>query len=105
RLAEDYVELENAAFREKTVAEVARDEQKAKNPRGAAQQQSISSARKVTMEKARKAAIRYYSILVDDYSGQPSQTFPQNPPPAYPGLDEIYYYLAYEYEQSGDTAN
>ena len=32
-------------------------------------------------------------------------TFPQNPPPAYPRLDEVYYYLAYEYEQAGDTAN
>ena len=105
RLAEDYVELENAAFREKTSAEVARDAAKRGNPRGAAQQQSIADSRKKTMERSRKAAIRYYSLLVDDYSGQPSTTFPQNPPPAYAGLDEVYYYLAYEYEQAGDTAN
>src|SRR5580704_1044743 len=105
RLAEDYVELENAAFREKTVAEVARDAAKKSNPREAQKQQSIANSRKTTREKSRKAAIRYYSLLVDDYSGQPSTTFPQNPPPAYAGLDEVYYYLAYEYEQSGDTAN
>ena len=105
RLAEDYVELENAAFREKTVAEVARDAAKKGNPREAQKQQSIANSRKTTLEKSRKAAIRYYSSLVDDYSGTPSTTFPQNPPPAYPGLDEVYYYLAYEYEQSGDTSN
>jgi tetratricopeptide (TPR) repeat protein len=105
RLAEDYVELENAAFREKTIAEVQRDAWKKSNPRGAQNQQQIVNSRKNTMEKSRKAAIRYYSMLVDDYSGQPSTTFPQNPPPAYPVLDEVYYYLAYEYEQSGDTAN
>ncbi len=105
RLAEDYVELENAAFREKTVAEVSRDAAKTSNPREAQKQQAIAVSRKTTMERSRKAAIRYYSLLVDDYSGQPSNTFQTNPPPAYPTLDEVYYYLAYEYEQSGDTAN
>jgi len=67
RLAEDYVELENAAFREKTVAEVSRDAAKTSNPREAQKQQSIAVSRKTTMERSRKAAIRYYSILVDDY--------------------------------------
>ncbi|HEY1693040.1 MAG TPA: tetratricopeptide repeat protein [Polyangiaceae bacterium] len=105
RMAEDYVELENAAFRERTVAEVARDAAKGKNPREAGRQQAIANSRKTTMEKARQAAIKDYTLLVTDYSGQPSQTFPSNPPPAYPLLDEVYYYLAYEYEQSGDTAN
>ena len=57
------------------------------------------------MDRSRKAAIGYYSLLVSDYSGQPSPTFASNPPPAYPALDEVYYYLAYEYEQAGDTAN
>ena len=73
------------------------------NPREAQKQQSIANSRKTTLERSRKAAIRYYSMLVDDYSGQPSTTFQQNPPPAYPELDEVYYYLAYEYEQAGDT--
>jgi tetratricopeptide (TPR) repeat protein len=105
RLAEDYVELENAAFREKTEAEVKRDALKQKDPSGAGKQQAIANSRKTTMDRARKAAISYYTTLVTDYSGQPSDHFQQNPPPAYPQLDEVYYYLAYEYEQAGDTAN
>ena len=51
------------------------------------------------------AAIKDYTLLVTDYAGLPSTTFPNNPPPAYPQLDEVYYYLAYEYEQANDTAN
>ena len=105
RMAEDFVELENAAFREKTEAEIKRDQFKGSNPREAGKQQSIANSRKNTMDSSRKAAINYYSMLVNDYSGQPSQTFPSNPPPAYLLLDEVYYYLAYEYEQAGDTAN
>ncbi len=105
RLAEDYVELENAAFREKTEAEVRRDEMKATNPTGASKQQSVANSRNTTMKLARRQAITYYGTLVNDYTGQPSATFPSNPPPAYPTLDEVYYYLAYEYEQSGDTQN
>jgi TolA-binding protein len=105
RLAEDYVELENAAFTEKTQAEVKRDEFRKSNPRMAGQQQSVANSRGKTMDLSRRAAIKYYTTLVTDYSGQPSTNFPQNPPPAYPFLDEVYYYLAYEYEQSGDTAN
>ena len=105
RLAEDYVELENAAFREKTEAEVKRDNFKQSNPREAGKQQAIANSRKTTMDRSRKAAINYYTVLVTDYSGQPSTTFATNPPPAYPLLDEVYYYLAYEYEQAGDTGN
>jgi TolA-binding protein len=105
RLAEDYVELENAAFRERTEAEVKRDGFKTSNPREAGRQQAIANSRKTTMDRARKAAINYYTTLVNDYSGQPSATFATNPPPAYPLLDEVYYYLAYEYEQASDTAN
>ena len=106
RLAEDYVELENAAFREKTEAEIKRDDFKAKGKAAdASKQQGIAASRKTTMERARKAAINYYNTLVNDYNGSPSQTFASNPPPAYPQLDEVYYYLAYEYEQASDTAN
>jgi TolA-binding protein len=105
RMAEDYVELENAAFREKTEAEVRRDELKKTNPQAAGAQQTIVVQRGKSMIGARKASISYYSLLVDDYSGTTSKTFPQNPPPAYPLLDEVYYYLAYEYEQGGDTVN
>ena len=105
RLAEDYVELENAAFRERTEAEVKRDGFKKTNPAEAGKQQAIANSRKTTMDRSRKAAISYYTTLVTDYAGQPSASFASNPPPAYPLLDEVYYYLAYEYEQASDTVN
>jgi tetratricopeptide (TPR) repeat protein len=79
RLAEDYVELQNAAFRDE--------------------------ARRTTMIAARKHAIDYYTLLTTEYAGDPSATFPSNPPASYPNLDEVYYYLAYAYEQAADTAN
>ena len=91
RMAEDYVELENAAFRERTEAEVKRDNFKTSNPREAGKQQAIANSRKTTMDRSRKAAIANYTMLVNDYSGQPSQTFATNPPPAYQQLDEVYY--------------
>jgi len=76
RLAEDYVELERAAG----------DNQKIR-------------------DRARVEAVRYYQVLLTEYAGQPSSTFPSSPPPAYPQLDEATYYLAYEYERAGDTSN
>jgi hypothetical protein len=44
-------------------------------------------------------------MLITDYSGHPSQTFPSAPPPAYSHLDEAAYYLAYEHERAGDLPN
>jgi tetratricopeptide (TPR) repeat protein len=76
RLAEDYVELEKAAGNGPPI-----------------------------VDRARREAIKYYATLLTEYSGQPSQTFPASPPPAYPQLDEATYYLAYEHEQAGDEAN
>jgi tetratricopeptide (TPR) repeat protein len=35
----------------------------------------------------------------------PSPDFPTSPPPAYSLLDEVDYFLAYEFEQSGDAAS
>jgi tetratricopeptide (TPR) repeat protein len=75
RLAEDYVELEKAAGNGPPI-----------------------------VDRARKEAIAYYTTLLTEYAGQPSQTFPVAPP-AYPQLDEVTYYLAYEHEQAGDQAN
>jgi TolA-binding protein len=105
RLAEDYVELENAAFREKVQAEAKRDELTGADPAQAAREQARADSRRTTMDAARRAAINNYTLLVDEYAGHPSATFPSNPPPAYPELDGVYYYLAYEYEQAADTAN
>jgi hypothetical protein len=54
RLAEDYVELENAAFREKTQSEVDRDEAKKKgNSRLAGEKQAVANSRTKTLDGAR----------------------------------------------------
>jgi TolA-binding protein len=92
RLAEDYVELEDAA----------RFYQPSTDANG---ELGRADTRQTTVDRSRKAAIAYYTALVTDYSGQPSQHFPQNQPPAYALLDEVYYYLAYEFEQAGDLGN
>ncbi len=81
RLAEDYHEL------------------------GSASSTGMAGTQTATARKAREEAIRNYTLLVRDYSGAPSSDFPTSPPPAYPLLDEVDYFLAYEYEQSGDAAN
>jgi tetratricopeptide (TPR) repeat protein len=71
RLAESYVELESAARRDK------------------AQASQVDSQADAAMEAARKKAIHYYVLIVNEY-------------PRYAALDEVLYYLAYEYEQAND---
>lgn len=90
RLAEDYVELESAAFRDKTTAEMARDNLKKTNPQGAGQQQTVANQANGIMLAARKAGIAYYSLMKNEY-------------PNYGQIDEVLYYLAYEYEQASDN--
>jgi tetratricopeptide (TPR) repeat protein len=92
RLAEAYVELEAAAFRDKTEAEIKRDEAKKKNPQQAGQFQTNANQADQVMKAARKKAIDNYTLIVNDY-------------PNYPALDEVLYYLAYEYEQANDLKN
>ncbi len=92
RVAEEYVELEAAAFRDKTEAEVKRDETKKSNPQQAGQFQTNANQGEAVLKAARKKAIGYYTILANDY-------------PNYPTLDEVLYYLAYEYEQASDYKN
>jgi tetratricopeptide (TPR) repeat protein len=92
RLAEAYVELESAAFRDKTQAEIKRDELKKSNPQAAGQQQTQANQAYQVMKAARKKAIDNYTIIVNEY-------------PTYSQLDEVLYYLAYEYEQANDLAN
>lgn len=92
RLAEDYVELESAAFRDKTEDGIKIDEAKQKNPGAVAKlQQQQQQATKI-LAAARKKAIDYYTLIKDGY-------------PNYSQLDEVIYYLAYEYEQATDFAN
>ena len=92
RLAEAYVELESAAFRDKTQAEIKRDDLKKKNVQAAGQQQTQANQAAAVMKAARKKAIDYYHLIVKDY-------------PNYAALDEVLYYLAYEYEQANDLKN
>jgi len=92
RLAEAYVELEAAAFRDKTEAEIKRDGFKKSNPQAAGQQQTQANQADAVMKAARKKAIDYYTLIVNDY-------------PTYGQLDEVLYYLAYEYEQASDLKN
>jgi tetratricopeptide (TPR) repeat protein len=90
RLAEDYVELESAAFREKTQAEIDRDALKKTNPAAAGQKQTAANQAAQILSRARTNAEKYYNIIKTDY-------------PNYPQLDEVLYYLAYEYEQANDN--
>ncbi len=90
RLAEDYVELENAGFTEKTQAEIKRDELKKTDPGGAGRQQAIVNQANTIMLKARQKAIAFYTSVTTDF-------------PNYPQLDEVLYYLAYEYEQGNNA--
>lgn len=92
RLAEAYVELEAAAFRDKTEAEIKRDGFKKSNPQAAGQQQTQANQADGVMKAARKKAVQYYKVVVDEY-------------PTYGQLDEVLYYLAYEYEQASDLKN
>ncbi len=92
RLAEAYVELEAAAFREKTEAEIKRDGFKKSNPQAAGQQQTQANQADALMKKARGKAVQNYTLVVNEY-------------PTYGQLDEVLYYLAYEYEQASDLKN
>ncbi len=92
RLAEDYVELESAAFRDKTQAEIDRDAAKKTNPALAGQKQTLANQANAIMLAARKKCVDYYTLIKTDY-------------PQYGQIDEVLYYLAYEYEQANDTAN
>jgi TolA-binding protein len=92
RMAEDYVELESAAFRDKTQAEINRDGAKKNNPSQAGQFQTQANQSDGVMKAARNKAVQYYTLVKNDY-------------PNYPQLDEVLYYLAYEYEQGSDYTN
>jgi tetratricopeptide (TPR) repeat protein len=75
-LAEQNAGLEIAAFREKVQAKLAGD----------LHRESDAGA---VMIGARAAAMKYYDSIIRDY-------------PSYPQIDEVFYYLAYEYEQADD---
>ena len=79
RLAESYVELENAARRDQTRAEIDKNRQEAAKAGG-------------VVVLARNKAIAYYDLIKRQYA-------------SYAKIDEVLYYLAYEYEQAKDLPN
>ncbi|MEI9948637.1 MAG: tetratricopeptide repeat protein [Pseudomonadota bacterium] len=91
RLAEGYVELESAAQRDKIAADIAAQDAKKKKQDATKHRQDAAAADKI-LAAARKSAIAYYSLMKTDY-------------PDYSKIDEVLYYLAYEYEQGGDLKN
>jgi tetratricopeptide (TPR) repeat protein len=91
RLAEAYVELESAAARDKTAAEIRVQDARAKKRQNSRARAEAAKATKI-MKAARTNAIRYYTVMKKDY-------------PNYSKIDEVLYYLAYEYEQAGDFDN
>ena len=92
RLADGYVELESAAFRDKTEAEMRRDALKAKSLTAAGAEQTQANEADRVMKAARRRAIELYTLIAADY-------------PTHALRDEVLYYLAYEYEQAGDNKN
>jgi tetratricopeptide (TPR) repeat protein len=91
RLAEGYVELESAALRDKIAADIKAQDAKAKKQNAAKFRSDAGAAEKI-VKAARDNAIKYYSQMKADY-------------PNYSKIDEVLYYLAYEYEQKGDYKN
>jgi tetratricopeptide (TPR) repeat protein len=93
RLAEGYVELGSAANRDMVEAEIRRDEAKRKKQRNTydKEKREALKAKKILAE-ARGKAIAFYRVMKRDY-------------PDYSKIDEILYYLAYEYEQAGKLDN
>ncbi|MEO5728046.1 MAG: hypothetical protein ABI134_20255, partial [Byssovorax sp.] len=67
RLAEGYVELESAAFRDKTENAVKADEAKRKNPKAVAGFQTESGKADKILQASRLAAIKYYTNLKNAY--------------------------------------
>jgi tetratricopeptide (TPR) repeat protein len=93
RLAEGYVELETAANHDKVQAEIdADDAKRAKNKPKYDKSRGESAKAKKILDSARQNAIKFYNVMKKDY-------------PDYSKIDEILYYLAYEYEQAADLDN
>jgi tetratricopeptide (TPR) repeat protein len=100
RLAEGYVELESAAFRDKTENAIKADEAKRKNPKAVAGLRAESAKANKILVAARQAAIKYYTLLKSQYPKWCQSTNASDPAKSTGCTDEVLYYLAYEYEQA-----
>ncbi len=93
RLAETYVELENAAVHDKTADTIKAQDAHRRRQTALVRKYRVEAARaKKIINAARRKAIAYYTVMARDY-------------PNYSKIDEVLYYLAYEYEQAGDLKN
>lgn len=100
RLAEGYVELESAAFRDKTEGQMKADEAKRTAPgQVAALQGEVAKAEKI-LGASRDAAIKYYTALKTQYPKWCQNNNASDPSKSTGCTDEVLYYLAYEYEQA-----
>jgi len=103
RLAEGYVELESAATRDATEGDIAADDAKKKgNSQGVTDAQDAAKTARQVLEAARKSAIKYYTLLKNDYPNYCLQPNDADPSKSQGCGDEVLYYLAYEYEQAKD---
>ncbi|WP_245677794.1 tetratricopeptide repeat protein [Chondromyces crocatus] len=100
RLAEGYVELESAAFRDKTENSIKADEAKRKNPKAATGFKTESDKADKILVAARQAAIKYYTLLKSQYPKWCQSSNAADPAKSTGCTDEVLYYLAYEYEQA-----
>lgn len=100
RLAEGYVELESAAFRDKTENQIKADEAKRKNPKATAGFKNEAAKADKILVAARQAAIKYYTLLKSQYPKWCQSTNASDPAKSTGCTDEVLYYLAYEYEQA-----
>ncbi|MGC4066057.1 MAG: hypothetical protein QM784_15680 [Polyangiaceae bacterium] len=71
---------------------VAATDAKKKAPGDVNKHKTAAAQAKKIAEAARGSAIKYYAMMKDQY-------------PNYSKLDEVLYYLAYEYEQAKDYQN
>jgi len=67
RLAEGYVELESAAFRDKTENGIKADEAKRKNPKAVGSFVEEAGKAGKILDASRQAAIKYYTLLKNQY--------------------------------------
>src|SRR6185436_7697196 len=99
RLAEGYVELESAAFRDKTEASMKADEAKAKGSGNVQALRDEAGKADKILTAARQAAIKYYTQLKGQYPKWCQNSAADASKSTGCG-DEVLYYLAYEYEQA-----
>lgn len=104
RLADTYVELEAATFRERTELGIKIDTVKKTASADATKLLAEREKADKVLAATRKNAIKYYDKLQSEHPSYCSQPNAQDPGKSTGCIDEVLYYLAYEHEQAGDMA-